>query len=456
MTFKFIDYKKEFSNGNYRAVDSKWVSFDTFDGRHVEGIAYLDDRSNIRAYGYNDIVIANQGGNVMVPSVNVFADSIRFIEPFTVPRIVLMDNTSITCQIDNPKPNGSYVQVILLDGRRIKIHGMSIKYIEEPFALNNNVNTTASTTDTKPTRIIENPINDTASNASTTANTNHVEVVESANNMPLARSNANNANSNSNHHVNNSIEADDDSSPVEVEPGVNTVNTTANSANNGAQLTNSTVNNDEQTNNNPVNTTVNANNADSNVPVALNTDNESDNSISFDNDSDEYYDDLDADTDLDTDADSDSELDTDDADQELDADADADYESGEDSDSDSDDFDDDNNISNANANNASNRTSTNMSDNNHVRMRLPVHMLNNASKPVSIRRPVNLDNSSVPTADNTDLSEMLTSDDYDNEDIDNQMNEPGVDNTGDSDDYWDDNDTILDLDTDDDNGMNII
>lgn len=133
MALDVIDYKRELSAGNAAAIDSKWVSFDTFDGRHVEGIAYFDDRANVRVHGSDMVVIANQGGTVFMPSSNVFGDSIRFIEPFTAPRIVLNDNTSITCSIDNPKPNGAYVQVRLLDGRRIRIHGMSIKYIEEPF-----------------------------------------------------------------------------------------------------------------------------------------------------------------------------------------------------------------------------------------------------------------------------------------------------------------------------------
>lgn len=461
MTFKFIDYKKEFYNGNPEAVDSKWVSFDTFDGRHVEGIAYFDDRSNIRVHGYNGIVIANQGGTVMVPSADVFADSIRFIEPFTVPRIVLMDNTSITCQIDNPKPNGSYVQVVLLNGRRIKIHGMSIKYIEEPFSVNNNANTTASNANNttavnnaaaKPTRIIENhtsstdttadTVNTTASTAtvntaSTTTNTNNSKAI------PPTLNNVNNA---------NTAHANDDS---HMKPNAHTANaahTVSNVNNNGAQ---------QFTNNNQVNnTTVNANNANntaSTVPiVALNTDNDADDSVSFDDD----YDDLDDDSELDTNTDTDSELDTyvDNDDSELDTDDDSDSElddTYDDSDSDydyeSDDFNDDD--TNANNANTSTNTTSSMSDDNHTRMRLPIHRLNNnASSLSNIRKPVNRleESSSIPMV-NHDLNEMLTSDDYD----DDTMNEPGAD---DSDNYWDDNDTILDLDTDDDNnnGMNII
>ena len=441
MTFKLIDYK----NGN---VDSKWVSFDTFDGRHVEGIAYTDDRSNIRVYGYNGIVIANQGGNVMVPSSDVFADSIRFIEPFTAPRIVLMDNTSITCQIDNPKPNGSYVQVVLLNGRRIKIHGMSIKYIEEPFYSHNDTSTTASnattnanSTTTKPGRIIENPTSSTdtdtdnntdnntnASTANATANTVNTNTTTNTDNaeVPQSRITVNTVNHDNNHNASNINADDNDDSPVK--PSIHTVN----HVNSCAQFNNP----------NPSITTVNANNANNTTsnaaPVALNTDNDADNSVSFDDNNDED-DDLESDSDSDTDTYADSDL-------ELDTDTDANSDSELDSDSESDDFDDDAN--------ASNKTSTNMSDNNHVRMSLPVHRLNNASNHVSIRRPVNLENPSVPTVDNQDLSEMLTSDDYD-DDIDDQMNEPG-DNTGDSDDYWDDNDTILDLDSDDDNGMNII
>lgn len=415
MTFKFIDYKKEFSNGNTEAVDSKWVSFDTFDGRHVEGIAYFDDRRNIRAHGYNGIVIANQGGGVMVPSADVFADSIRFIEPFTVPRIILMDNTSITCQIDNPKPNGSYVQVVLLNGRRIKIHGMSIKYIEEPFSLNTTANNANNTT-AKPTRIIENH---------TTADTVYT-------NVSTNTATANTANANDDSHM---------------QPNAHTVSTASNVSNNGAQ---------QFTNNNQVNaTTVNANNANntaSNVPVVvLNTDNDDD-SVSFDSDD---YDDLDDDSELDTNTDTDSELDTyvDNDDSELNTDDDSDSElddTYDDSDSDSyydsesDDFDDDTTANNANIN--TNTTSS------HNRMRLPVHRLNNASSLSNIRKPVNkLEESSSAQMVNHDLNEMLASDDdYD----DDTMNEPGAD---DSDDYWDDNDTILDLDTDDDdNGMNII
>lgn len=422
MTLKFIDYKKEFSNGNPRAVDSKWVSFDTFDGRHVEGIAYFDDRSNIRAHGYNGIVIANQGGGVMVPSADVFADSIRFIEPFTVPRIVLMDNTSITCQIDNPKPNGSYVQVVLLNGRRIKIHGMSIKYIEEPFSLNNNASTTANNannTTAKPTRIIEN--HTTADTVDTNVNTATANIASTTNNseaIPPARINASTANASNDSHM---------------QPNAHTA---SNVSNNGAQFTN----------NNQVNaTTVNANNANntaSTVPVvALNTDNDSDDSVSFDDD----YDDLDDDSELDTNVDTDdSELDTydDTDDSELDTDDDSDSElddtyddSDSDYDSESDDFDDDD----TNANNANINTNTTSS---HNRMRLPVHRLNNASSLFNIRKPVNkLEESSSSPMVNQDLSEMLTSDDYDD-----TVNEPG---SNDSDDYWDDNDTILDLDTDD-------
>lgn len=438
MTFKFIDYKKEFYNGNPEAVDSKWVSFDTFDGRHVEGIAYFDDRSNIRVHGYNGIVIANQGGTVMVPSADVFADSIRFIEPFTVPRIVLMDNTSITCKIDNPKPNGSYVQVVLLNGRRIKIHGMSIKYIEEPFASSNNASTianNANNTNAKPTRIIEN--HTTADTVNTTASTATANIASTTNNtevIPPTRINVNTA---------NTANASDDS---HMKPNAHTANAVSNVNNNGAQ---------QFTNNNQVNAN-NVSTTASTVPVvALNTDNDADDSVSFDDD----YDDLDADSEFDTNTDTDSELDSDadTDDSELDTDDDADSElddTYDDSDSDSyydsesDDFDDDD--TNANNANTSTNTTNRMSDDNHTRMRLPIHRLNNnASSLSNIRKPVNRleESSSVPMV-NHDLNEMLTSDDYD----DDTMNEPGAD------DYWDDNDTILDLDTDDDdnNGMNII
>lgn len=424
MTFKFIDYKKEFSNGNTEAVDSKWVSFDTFDGRHVEGIAYFDDRRNIRAHGYNGIVIANQGGGVMVPSADVFADSIRFIEPFTVPRIVLMDNTSITCQIDNPKPNGSYVQVVLLNGRRIKIHGMSIKYIEEPFSLNNNASTTVNNvnnTTAKPTRIIEN--HTTADTVDTNVNTATANIASTTNNseaIPPARINANTANASNDSHM---------------QPNAHTANAASTASNNGAQ---------QFTNNNQVNAN-NANNTASNVPVvALNTDNDADDSVSFDDD----YDDLDDDSELDTNKDTDSELGTYDDNDDLDTDDDSDSElddtyddSESDYDSESDDFDDDD----TNANNANINTNTTSS---HNRMRLPVHRLNNASSLSNIRKPVNkLEESSSAPMVNHDLNKMLASDD----DYDDTVNEPGAD------DYWDDNDTILDLDTDDDNnGMNII
>lgn len=132
MAFDFIDYRKELAAGNAAAIDSKWVSFDTFDGRHVEGVAYFDDRANVRVHGSGMVVLANQGKTVFIPSPEVFGDSIRFIEPFTAHRIVLNDDTSMTCSIDDSL-HGDYVQVLLLDGRKVIIHSMSIKYIEEPF-----------------------------------------------------------------------------------------------------------------------------------------------------------------------------------------------------------------------------------------------------------------------------------------------------------------------------------
>lgn len=141
-----IDWKTALK-ANPGALDGKWASFDSFTGQHMEGIVFTDNRKNLllqtaadapsdgtddkRQPGLNTkphgIPFMQHLGGTFVPDPTVFTASIRVIEPFSMPRILLLDGTNLTGDF---KPHGDNAyDVILLDGRKLLVPLTAVKYV---------------------------------------------------------------------------------------------------------------------------------------------------------------------------------------------------------------------------------------------------------------------------------------------------------------------------------------
>lgn len=130
-----IDYNGLMSNPNFE-VDGKWVSYDMVNGLHVEGLAFTDNRGCICVHAYNlgedmsNKVLERLGGGAYHPVSFVIAASLRIIEPSSMPRLVLNDNTMLTGTFKaNAVLTSAVVSIRLLHGVVLDVPVSSIKYV---------------------------------------------------------------------------------------------------------------------------------------------------------------------------------------------------------------------------------------------------------------------------------------------------------------------------------------
>lgn len=132
MAIELIDYRTELRSNNDKGIEGKWISCEYFNGIHVEGVAYVDNRRNICVHSHvlrdseNDKIFERVGIQYHV-SPFVIESTIRVIEPFSAPRAVLIDNTMLSGEI---KENINSLEVKLLDGRTVTVPMSAVKYVD--------------------------------------------------------------------------------------------------------------------------------------------------------------------------------------------------------------------------------------------------------------------------------------------------------------------------------------